>query len=305
MRKGTAEGQQLPGAWARAAAAPFLAFGVALAAGAGCTADVTGTFPESGALLVGTLVVEAPEVGWGDVGDGGTSSLHSGAGVALSDPAQAQVSFTGRLDPGRDPGGRLRGVEVERLGLPSRELEPVGREGAGIRLYEGAWEIPWGRGEVGVAEESSGSGSLPGPSGAMEVTPPAVAGINPVAASFRFGSCGAVRLPEEEAVVVVECDRALASPVHVAWQLLVRRASTNAVVLRLEGDTEPPRRIQVPEVWLPGGQAEVAGEETSASSPNPWILELEITDRYGWAHAGGTYRTNLVVRWRHRWPGSG
>lgn len=279
MRGGTVEGRRRGGA-----AATILTLAVALAAGAGCSADVTGPFPETGALLVGTLVVEAP-----------------------SEPIQAQVSFTGRLDPGRDPGGRLRRVEVERLGLPARALDPVAREGAGIRLYEGAWEIPWGAGQGGEPGEP-GSGSLPGPAGAMEVAPPAVAGIPPVTAPFRFGSCTAVRLPDEQAAVAVECDRSLARPVHVAWRLLVRRASNSAVVLRMEGDTEPPRRIQVPEAWLPEGQGGITGGAegaTSASPPDPWILELEITDRYGWSHAGGAYRTNLVVRWQHRWPGSG
>lgn len=270
-------------------AAGRFALGLALAIGAGCSADVTGPFPEAAALLVGTLVVEvptaAPEVG----------------GASLEAPAG--VSFSGRLDPGRDARGRLRGVEVERLGLPSGELVPAAREGAGIRLYEGSWDVPWSQGAGGAG--APGSSSRPGPPGPMEVTPPTVAGIAPSEVPFRFGPCAAQRILDEGAAVTVACDRTLTRPVHVEWRLVVRRPSDNAAVLRLEGGTEPPLQIRVPESWLPAqDRGQVGGADAgSGSAPTPWIVELEITDRYGWAQGGGSYRTNLVVRWRYRWPG--
>ena len=230
---------------------------LALTGPVGCSADVTAPFPESQALLVGTLVVEA----------------HPG----VEERSVRGVEFSGRLDPGRDARGALRPVGSGALTLLARGIEPVGAEGAGIRLYEAAWEEAWG----GAA---AGGASRP-----LEIQPPAVGGLPEATEAFRFGACAADRLPDAVVAVQVQCDGSFTPPVHVAWRLTVRNPEDGVAVLRLEGDRPPPPAIEVPRDWLP-------------EDPLSWEVELEVTQRFGWSVAGGAYRTNLVVRWRHLWP---
>lgn len=240
---------------------------------AGCSADVTAPFPESQALLVGTLVVETHP--------------------SLQGPAVAGIEFSGRFDPGRDPQGALRRVQSGAFTLLDREIEPVGTEGAGIRLYRTTWEEVWGEGTSGSGAGREEGGLLPadvrGWTRPLEIRPPTVGGLPATTEAFRFGACAAHRSSEAAVVVRVQCDGSFSRPVHVGWRLTVRSPENGAVVLRLEGDRPPPSLIQVPGAWLP---------ERSL----PWAVELEITQRYGWSLAGGTYRTNLVVRWRNLWP---